>query len=214
MNLALILSALLLALAAIDSQGAGMVWDLFNGAGIIAFAFFLALQVETLRGSRARGGSGAGAIAVHTHLAYLALGAVVIHAAGLLVADEMSWEYVTVRAPLYMVAGLTSVALLIWLALTSTTSRRRGLGAPARFQSLHRIGSLVLLALVAWHVIGSGYYFASMPVRAIVLGATAGCALMPGVVSARSKFMTAPGTALTAAIATSLVGVFSLVRNL
>lgn len=214
MNLALILSALLLTLAAIDSHGAGVVWDLFNGVGIVAFAFFLALQVETLRGSRVRGGSGAGAIETHTHLAYLALGAVVVHAAGLLIADEMSWEYVTVRAPLYMAAGLASVALLVWLAMTSTTSRRRAIGAPARFQSLHRIGSLALLALVTWHVIGSGYYFASIPARAVVLGATAGCAFMPSVVSARSKFATAPGTALTTVIAASLIGVFTLVRNL
>lgn len=201
-------------LAAIDSRGAGTIWDLFNGAGLVALAFFLALQVETLRGSRARGASGAGAIAVHTHLAYLALGAVVIHAAGLLIADDVSWEYVTVRAPLYMVAGLASIALLIWLTMTSTTNRRRALGAPSRFQSMHRLGSLALLALVAWHVIGSGYYFDSIAARAIVLGLIAGCALMPGIVSARLNFPKAPGGTITAAIATTLVGVFAIVRNL
>ncbi len=214
MTLALIVSAALLGLAAIDSTGAGPIWDIFNGFGLVCLGFLAALQVETLRHRLRFGHPAAGAIATHTRIAYFAFGALVFHAGGLLIADSITFEYVSLRAPLYMIAGLAAVALIAWLAITSTSRRRREHGDPPDFRNIHRFGGLVLLALAGWHVIGVEHFYTSWPTKAAVVALLCACAFVPAVFANRLIGSWQPGGAATALAMVALIATFVLARNL
>jgi len=140
--------------------GAGFGWDAANGLGFLAIAAMGALHLERV------GAPTTAPTSIHTWLQHHAvLGKVAItlaslHAFGLLALDPVVVRYLEPDAPLYMLAGIVALPALALMVWTATAPRRRRWHATRRqFRLVHRAVAAGVLALTAWHVLGSGFYF-------------------------------------------------------
>ena len=125
-------------------------WDLANGLGFTAFGLLLYLFIDSGTGVRQR---------IHQLMSYALAGLILAHILMLWIPDTAIWHYFSLDAPHYMWAGMLSLLPLIILTLTSTAkSRRDWHGSYQRFRKLHTVLSIVTVALVLWHIIGSGFY--------------------------------------------------------
>lgn len=153
--LALWLLVFVAALGIPPVPGSNLAWDSLNGLGLAAFALLI-LCCWLAPASRAR--YSVHALRLHITLSLLVLGAVLIHALGMVLANEVAIEYLKWRAPAYMHAGNLGFVLMIAICLLSMTRVRRSLHANFhRFRSLHRALSAVALGLAGWHVVGTGF---------------------------------------------------------
>jgi hypothetical protein len=140
--------------------GAGWIWDAANAAGFVAAALLIYLHVETGAARHRPAAHAAFHSRLHNNVALLALLFVVVHVVALLIDDPTTFEYWKLSAPHYMLAGI--VAILLMAAVTASAypkPRRLIFVTPARFRRIHGFASLVLTALVAWHVAASALYF-------------------------------------------------------
>ena len=136
-------------------------WDLANGIGFTAFALLLYLFIDSGTGVRQR---------IHQLLSYALAGLILLHILLLWVPDTAVWHYLSLDAPHYMWAGILSIVPLVILTLTSTAkSRREWHGTYQTFRKLHTILSIVTVALVLWHIIGSGFYLSVLESALIIL---------------------------------------------
>lgn len=124
----------------------GWLWDFGNGLGFVAFALILALSLEP---GRSR---------LHRALAWLAVGAALVHGGYLLALDAALLEYLKLTMPAYMAAGLLALALLVLSALFSGKARRRVFPGRRAFRRQHWALSTVVIAGAGYHVAGSAFY--------------------------------------------------------
>ena len=134
-------------------------------------------------------------------------------------------EYLKLKAPLYMLAGVVGVLVLIFLAVTSfLPMRRRVFPQYLQFRNWHTMLSIAALLLSIWHVLGAGFYLASWYAAGVFMLIVAGAPLVGyrtrrrGPVPVRVRVVNASDAdrqVLAAFIgALMLSGLFSLVRNI
>ena len=125
-------------------------------AGYGALLGFLHLFLFPLRVRRLMPG-GALTLTRHRLIADWALILTLLHSFGYLMIEPATLRYLSLAAPVYMLAGL---AALLFLALLATTSRHDARQGMARswfgFRVQHVILSVLLLAAVLVHVLGAG----------------------------------------------------------
>ena len=124
----------------------GWLWDFGNGLGFVAFALILVLSLEPGRSP------------LHRPLAWLAVGAALVHAGYLLALDATLLEYLKPTMPPYMAAGLLALALLALSGLSSGKARRRIFPGHRDFRRLHWVLSALVIAGAGYHVAGSAFY--------------------------------------------------------
>lgn len=144
---------LLVAAALGSSVGAGARWNLLNGAGFAACGLFVYLSWLSASPARQPG------LDAHSDLAVWICLFATVHALGLLLAEPTLLEYLEPGAPLYMIAGV--LALLVLLVLTAASypgPRQRVWRNWPAFRAWHRWLWFGLLLAIAWHVVGAGFY--------------------------------------------------------
>ena len=139
--------------------GAGWVWDAANAVGFAAAALMIFLHVETGAARNRPAPVAAFHARLHSSIALLALMLVGAHVLALLADDAVTIEYWKLSAPPYMLAGIGALLLLAAIVASGYPKPRRWLFAnPAQFRRTHGIASILLTALVAWHIAASALY--------------------------------------------------------
>jgi len=125
-------------------------------SGYGALLGFLHLFLFPLRVRRLMPG-GAVSLSRHRAIADWALILTLVHAFGYLMFEPATLRYLSLGAPVYMLAGLIALALLAILALTSRHDSRQSL-ARSRFgfRAQHVVLSALLLLATLLHVVGAG----------------------------------------------------------
>ena len=143
-----VITAALCALAWLTPTPAagGWLWDFGNGLGFVAFALILALSLEP---GRSR---------LHRALAWLAVGAALLHGGYLLALDATLLEYLKPTMPPFMAAGLLALGLLALSVLTAGKVRRRIFSGRQAFRRVHWALSAIIIAGAGYHVAGSAFY--------------------------------------------------------
>ncbi len=135
------------------APGGGFVWDFLNGLGFGALAGLVYLGWDSESPARQP------RLRLHSSLALGAVALAAAHAAGLIVADPLVLEYLKLKAPWYMHAGLVAFICMVVLSLTSFPPvRRRVFARFAQFRLWHRVLAAAALGLAAWHVLGAAFY--------------------------------------------------------
>jgi DMSO/TMAO reductase YedYZ heme-binding membrane subunit len=115
----------------------------------------------------------------HQALGWIALAAAALHVLVALAADHTVVEYLKLTAPLYQLAGIAALILLLCMAATSVAASRRRLWRSHRdFQATHIALSCLALALLAAHVITAGRYTAGIGRRLLIIIVAAGAVAM------------------------------------
>jgi hypothetical protein len=111
----------------------------------------------------------------HEVLGWTAAGVAALHIMLALASDHTVIEYLKPTSPLYQLAGIAAFLLLLILVATSVTSLRRRLWRSHRdFQATHIIVGCVLLALLVAHVVTTGRYAGGYPRRLAVIAVAVG----------------------------------------
>lgn len=97
---------------------------------------------------------------LHRWLSYLLLALLVAHVLGLVLLEPRTVDYLLPTAPAYMLAGLGALLLVLVLVLTSRFRARLG-WASAGWRRWHAAMAATAIGLSAWHLWGSGYFFAA-----------------------------------------------------
>lgn len=169
--------ALLLLLPAFAGFG-GVGWELSQWAGLIGAVACLILAGAPLRARNATPPTLL-SLRVHTLIGWAALGGVLLHIAGLLLADHLAIEYLKPTAPLYQFAGIAATVLILVLIVTGLGAVRRRLWKSHRgFQATHVIMSCVLAALISVHMVVTARYVGGRGRRVLLVAAAAGAVLM------------------------------------
>jgi len=153
-----IAAALLLLLAALPPLTAwtGLVVLALTLAGYGALLGFLYLFLFPLRVRHLMPG-GALNLARHRLIADWALILTLLHSFGYLMVEPATLRYLSLAAPVYMLAGLTALLVLALLATTSRHDARQGMARTwFGFRTQHVILSAVLLTAILLHVLGAG----------------------------------------------------------
>lgn len=154
-------------------------WDVLMAAGFISAGGIALLPIVTARGTvrleRSAPVARAG-FELHEALSYVFVAGVLIHSIGLILYQPISIEYLKLSAPAYMLAGIVSACLLLVLIVQSKRSRRR-FAHFAAWRRSHVFLSWSAIVLMAWHVVGSGYYVVSSPASSALFGVL----LLPGI---------------------------------
>ena len=95
---------------------------------------------------------------LHRQLSYLMAAFVAAHVLGVLVLEPRTFDYLLPTAPAYMVAGLAALLLLLVLVVTSQGGLKRR-WPQASWRGWHATFSIVGLGALAWHLVGSGFWF-------------------------------------------------------
>jgi hypothetical protein len=139
--------------------GAGWIWDAANALGFAAAALMIFLHIETGAARNRPAPVAAFHARLHSSIALLTLILVAAHVVALLADDSVTIEYWKPSAPPYMLAGIGALLLLAAIVASGYPKPRRWLFAnPAQFRRIHGIASILLTALVAWHIAGSALY--------------------------------------------------------
>lgn len=139
--------------------GAGWIWDGANAVGFAAAALLIFLHVETGAARSRPAPQVAFHARLHSNVAVLALALVAVHASVLLADDAVTIEYWKLSAPPYMLAGIVALLLMAAIVASGYPKPRRWLFASsAQFRRVHGFSSILLTALIAWHVAGSALY--------------------------------------------------------
>ncbi len=157
------------------------IWDALMLLGFIAAGALSLLPLITGRRSQRVDRSPALVVATHSlHRAfgYLLTLLVLVHGVGLLLIDPLLIEYIQPAAPGYMWAGVFCVLLCLALLWQGAYSRLK-FRAYTPWRRWHAVLSVLVLASMAVHVLGSGYYVDNLAGQ-IVIG---GCMALPTFVS-------------------------------
>jgi hypothetical protein len=95
---------------------------------------------------------------VHLSLAYVLTVLALLHVAVLCVLEPRVLEYLTLRAPWPMLAGLMALVLFVFLSLSSRWRLQLG-WRHASWRRWHGWLSALALTAMAWHIVDASYYF-------------------------------------------------------
>jgi hypothetical protein len=109
---------------------------------------------------------------LHRDLAWWLCGFAVLHVGGLLWLEPRTLDYLLLSAPGYMLAGLAALMLLLTLNITSLGVLKRRWPQTV-WRGWHAVMSVTALAAMVWHLLGSGYYFADLAGRSVLLWSVA-----------------------------------------
>lgn len=149
-----LLALALLAFALLPDRypASGFLWDWLDGLG------FGALAIVVFLGWDSQSPASHPRLRLHSHLATAGCLLAGAHAVGFLLADPLLLEYLKLKAPPSMLAGLAAALAMLALTISSyPTLRRRCYSTFKQFRSWHRWAGIVLLALSLWHTVGAGY---------------------------------------------------------
>lgn len=131
----------------------GFLWDLINALGFCALAGLVFLAWEAQSPARHPG------VRMHSNLAITVAVLTGLHIMGFLLIDPVTIEYLKLKAPLYMLAGIIGAVLILFLTITSFPNmRQRVYRMFKQFRYLHLVLSISAMGLAAWHVLGTAYY--------------------------------------------------------
>lgn len=134
----------------------GVIWDFLNALGFCGLAALVYLGWDS--DSPARQPS----LRLHSNLAIVAALITGAHLLGFLIWDPAVVEYLKLKAPWYMHAGMVSFLCMLALAITSfPTARRHIYRHFPRFRGWHLGLSVGALVLALWHVVGAGFYLST-----------------------------------------------------
>jgi hypothetical protein len=135
-----------------DAAG-GFVWDFANALGYCGLAALITL------GWGSESPAKSPSVRLHSNFSLVVTSLVAVHILVLLISDEIVIEYLKLKAPLYMLAGIVAAVLIGFITLTSYPSMRRVTYQrfPV-FRKLHLMLSTSAIVLAVWHVVGSGFY--------------------------------------------------------
>ena len=142
--------------------GVDPVWDFLMALGLVATGGLAVLPLLSARWWAARHPDPVLLRLVqrlHRELSYLMAALIAAHVVGVLVLEPRTLEYLLPTAPAYMVAGLVALLLLAVLIATSSGGLKQR-WAQASWRRWHACFSAVALAALAWHLVGSGFWFA------------------------------------------------------
>lgn len=155
----LILSVGLLLLAALlppTTPWAGTLIFCLTLSGYGAVLATLYLFVSPLRLRQFMPG-GALPLTEHRRIGTAALILTLLHSVGYLVAEPTTWSELSPAAPLFMLAGLAALIILLLLSVTSRHDPRLRLSRSRwGFRGLHLILSMMLLLLMTMHIGAAG----------------------------------------------------------
>lgn len=215
----------LAALLLVDAMpGVALPWDFANAAGLLAAILLLLLFHLNGRPLERPRHDGKFFRALHRDLAFAASAWSVLHVGVLLYDEPLLLNYLLPSAPGYMLAGLGAALVLVLLVTLSLTPMRRRLWRDHRqFRRWHYRFGLVIVALIAWHVLGAGFYLHAPWKVALWVLLTLAMAIWPRLPRAaarsreRRRRNTAPlATGLSLAVALLgllLAGLFALIAN-
>lgn len=148
------------ALLLLDAMpGVALRWDFANAAGLLAAILLLLLFYLNGRPLPRPRYDGRFFQALHRDLGYVATSLLALHVGVLLYDEPLLLNYLLPSAPGYMLAGLGAASLLVLHVLLGLLHVRRRLWRDHRqFRRWHYGSSLVILGLIAWHVLGAGFY--------------------------------------------------------
>jgi hypothetical protein len=145
----------------------GLIWDFLNALGFCGLAALVYLGWDSESPARQP------ALRLHSNLAIVAALVTGAHLLGFLIWDPTVVEYLKLKAPWYMHAGLVGFVCVLVLASTSFPAPRKWLyGRFPRFRGWHLGLSIAALGLSVWHVLGAGFYL-SQWYQQLALGALA-----------------------------------------
>src|ERR1700722_5917654 len=111
----------------------------------------------------------------HEALGWLALGAAALHVVFSLVSDHTVVQYLLPTSPLYQLAGIAGLLLLLALVATSLAGPRRRIWRSHRnFQATHIGLGCLLIVLLSVHVVTAGRYTGGYARRIVFVAAAAG----------------------------------------
>ena len=111
----------------------------------------------------------------HEMWAWIALGIAALHVVVAALTDPTVIEYLKPTAPLYQLAGIAALAVLLLLVVSSLSSARRRLWRSHRdFQATHVLFGCLLAILLAAHVIASARYTGGYARRILYIAVAAG----------------------------------------
>lgn len=147
----LLFGVFLLALLPYPIAGAGYFWDFSNALGL---AGFIGLVILSLSSSKPL------ELKHHKYLSYIVVLFCLAHALLLVLGDGAVFTYLRAGAPWSMWGALVSFTALVGLIWHSQRPLREKLHAGYQgFAVWHRYLAIIVIALAAWHIIDSGYYF-------------------------------------------------------
>jgi Ferric reductase like transmembrane component/Class III cytochrome C family len=168
-------------------------WEAAEFAGLISGVLCLVLCGYPVR-PRESTPAAPLTLRLHEWLGWLALLTAGVHVALLLLIDRPTIEYLKWTLPLYQIAGLVGVVLMLGATVLAIGPVRRRLWQAHRnFQAFHVISAVAVACLVAIHVTVTARYFHGLPSRLIFLGITAGAILM--LLRSRRRTRSTPDTA-------------------
>jgi DMSO/TMAO reductase YedYZ heme-binding membrane subunit len=133
-------------------------WLIAVLVGYGAVALIALLAILPLR-NLARSPSGRMTVPMHEKIALIALALTGLHIVVFLAAEPLTLEYLKLSQPRYMIAGNIAALLMLLLVVTSLERiRPRLFGTRLRYRPLHLAGSILLVVLMLWHMIGSAVY--------------------------------------------------------
>lgn len=139
-----------------------LVWDWANALGYLGLACCLLLFIYAGRPRVFPPYSGRFFANLHRSLGYVALLLVAAHVGLLLYDQPLLLQHLKLSAPLYMLAGLAALVLLLVLCISSITALRKRIWPDYhRFKMIHAALAIGCVALSGWHIIGSSFYLNS-----------------------------------------------------
>lgn len=158
MRACLLIICLILSTTLLDGRfpAGGPFWDFCNALGFCALAALVYLGWDSAAPARQP------ALRLHADIAVGTALLAAAHILGLLLWDPITMEYLKLKAPWYMHAGLVSFLCLAVLAISSFPApRRRIYPRFALFRRWHLSLSIAALGLACWHVLGAAFYLSA-----------------------------------------------------
>ena len=181
-----------LALAPLAAVGAGRAWGVADLLGLGSLLACVGLCAWPVR-PRVAPTPPAVTLARHRLLGFAALALALLHTVGLLVVEPQLIEHLLPTAPLFMLAGLAALLVLIALCVTGLWVVRRHFPSSGAFQLLHIALGVLLLGGLAVHAVGAGRYLPGATGRGVLVLAAVLALLV--VLRARRHGRRAAGTA-------------------
>lgn len=133
-------------------------WDSLMAMGLVCAQMTVLLGVLSPRFWSLNGHDATALLHLHRYLGMAVLGLGLVHGIGLLLVEPVTLEYLKLRAPNYMLAGigaLLAMAALVWPSLKRMAWRMHY----RLWHISHALLALLALGLMLWHLLGSGYGF-------------------------------------------------------
>ncbi|MCV6620807.1 MAG: ferric reductase-like transmembrane domain-containing protein [Cellvibrionaceae bacterium] len=139
---------------------AGSYWDLLNGVGFVAFGLCIYLFIERARPRSWPKLKGDLFYWWHRLLAFALLLLSSIHGFGFLILEPVTWEYLSLRSPWYMLCAWLAWLFFVYLCLASIRPLKQRLhGGFLSFRFSHALLSILALVACLYHVVAAGFYF-------------------------------------------------------